>query len=317
MPVPVTLRLSLAVMLCLGIAAGAPPVVNDHPATASKLLAGPGSVTFAVIGDYGWGGTDEADVAALVQGWHPDFIVTTGDNNYPAGAADTIDATIGQYYHDYIAPYTGTYGAGATANAFFPVLGNHDWLATDAQPYRDYFTLPGNERYYTVTRGPVQFVMVDSDSNEPDGIGVSSAQATWARTVLLGSTATWQLVLMHHPPYSSSSVHGSTPAVQWPYAAWGGDLVFAGHDHIYERLSVAGLTYIVNGAGGAPLYAFGTALPESVIRDNSAHGAQLCTATIVQLTCRYITTAGTVVDTVTLSNPFFTERTYLASLRLE
>src|SRR5262245_17274080 len=57
---------------------------------------------FAVIGDYGSAGPVEADVAALVKSWNPDFIVTVGDNNYTSGSAATIDANIGQYYHDYI-----------------------------------------------------------------------------------------------------------------------------------------------------------------------------------------------------------------------
>ena len=48
-------------------------------------------VTFAVIGDYGLASQNEADVANLVKSWNPDFIVTTGDNNYPDGAAWSID----------------------------------------------------------------------------------------------------------------------------------------------------------------------------------------------------------------------------------
>src|SRR5262245_65541757 len=65
----------------------------------------PSSTTFAVIGDYGGGGSNEQAVANLVHSWNPDFIATTGDNNYPSGDASTIDANIGQYYHDYIYPY--------------------------------------------------------------------------------------------------------------------------------------------------------------------------------------------------------------------
>ena len=73
----------------------------------------------------------------------PDFIVTTGDNNYGTrpprgatpdtrGAAEYIDFNIGQFYHPFISPYTGTYGAPApNGNRFFPTLGNADWY----QPY--------------------------------------------------------------------------------------------------------------------------------------------------------------------------------------
>jgi hypothetical protein len=97
---------------------------------------------FAAVGDYGDEGQPEADVAALVRSWDPEFILTLGDNNYPDGEASTIDANIGQYYHDFIGNYTGSYGPGAAENRFFPALGNHDWYTAGAQPYLDYFTFP-------------------------------------------------------------------------------------------------------------------------------------------------------------------------------
>ena len=120
------------------------------------------AVRFAVIGDFGSDNQSELDVSNLVKSWNPDFIVTVGDNNYPYGEASTIDQNIGKYYHDFIYPYAGGYGAGATTNRFFPALGNHDWgdgfiWPSTVQPYTDYFTLPGNERYYDFARGPVHF----------------------------------------------------------------------------------------------------------------------------------------------------------------
>src|SRR4051794_26862144 len=99
---------------------------------------------FVAIGDYGYAGPAEQAVADLVKAWQPEFIVTLGDNNYPLGAAETIDVNIGLFYHGYIAPYAGRFGCGAARNRFFPSLGNHDWYASGARPYLDYFTLPGN-----------------------------------------------------------------------------------------------------------------------------------------------------------------------------
>src|SRR5689334_17939169 len=63
---------------------------------------------FAVIGDFS-AGQPEQDVSNLVKSWNPSFVVTVGDNNYPSGDASTIDANVGQYYHQYISPYKGTY----------------------------------------------------------------------------------------------------------------------------------------------------------------------------------------------------------------
>ena len=151
-------------------------------------------------------------------------------------------------------------------NRFFPSLGNHDWRVEagrtpdgSPQAYVDYFTLPGpgytsssgNERYYDFQIGDMRFFAYDSDSNEPHGIAAGSTQANWLQTQLAASTATWNFVYMHHPPYSSG-VHGNTPAVQLPYKAWGADAVFTGHDHNLERLVIGGLPYFVSGAGGKP-----------------------------------------------------------------
>jgi hypothetical protein len=279
-------------------------VVQDSPASRPSSTAtatSPGTIRFAVIGDYGEAGQPEQDVANLVKSWNPDFIITTGDNNYPDGTAQTIDKNIGQYYHEFIHPYTGAYGPGATTNRFFPSLGNHDWHTTNAQPYVDYFTLPGNERYYDFVWGPVHFFAVDSEGVEPDGNTSMSIQATWLQNRLAVSSAPWQLVYMHHPPYSSSSAHGSTPELQWPYAAWGADVVLAGHDHTYERILQDGILYFVNGLGGNNIYAFGTPLPGSQVRYNDDYGAMLVEASESQIVFQFIARTGAVIDTYTLT----------------
>lgn len=238
----------------------------------------PGTTRFAVIGDFGRDGVPEADVAALVQSWSPDFLITTGDNNYDYGAAATIDANIGQYYHQFIFPYSGVYGQGSIVNRMFPSLGNHDWIAAGAQPYLDFFTLPGNERYYDHMVGNVHLFCIDSDPNEPDGTLSTSVQGQWLRSALAASTARWKVVYFHHPPYSSGVVHGSTPEMQWPFREWGASVVLSGHEHDYERLIVDGFPYFVNGLGGRSLYTFGTPLPGSAVRYSDDYGAQLVTA---------------------------------------
>ena len=138
--------------------------------------AGAGTVRFAVIGDYGADTPAEAAVAALVKSWRPEFLITLGDNNYPSGEAATIDRNIGQFYAEFIGKYRGRFGPGSAKNRFWPALGNHDWVV-GVEPYRDYFTLPGNERYYEVDLGLVHLYALDSDVHEPDGISPESQQA--------------------------------------------------------------------------------------------------------------------------------------------
>ncbi len=269
-----------------------------HPAATDQPVPN-ANIRFAVIGDFGDDTKAESNVAALVKGWNPAFVVTTGDNNYPRGAATTIDENIGQYYSQYIFPYLGRFGSGAAVNRFFPSLGNHDMDTDLGQAYRDYFRLPGNERYYDFVRGPVHFFMLNSDSREMDGINAGSAQAHWLQTRLEGSTTPWQIVIFHHAPYSSG-LHGSTTYMRWPFAEWGADAVLTGHDHTYERLIVAGFPYFVNGVGGHVIYDFVKILPESVVRYNDSHGAMLVEASATTLNFEFYNVAKTLIDTFTI-----------------
>ena len=260
-------------------------------------VATPTFVRFAVIGDYGVSNQAEADVAALVKSWNPDFVTTVGDNNYPSGSSTTIDKNIGQYYHQFIYPYKGTYGAGAATNQFFPALGNHDLTSNNGAPYLSYFTLPGNERYYDFVNGPVHFFMLNSDSREPDGNRSTSIQAMWLKDRLAASTSPWNIVFLHHPPYSSGTAHASSGRLQWPYAAWGADAVLAGHEHNYERIHRDGILYFVNGAGGAKLYPLGTPIPGSQAGYDDDHGAMLVEASESQVNFQFINRSGQIIDT--------------------
>jgi len=288
----------------LPTASAIPPTITSLPPKtfAPTLTPQPQVVRFAVIGDYGMDNSAEMDVVVLILDWQADFVITTGDNNYPTGSADTIDANIGKYFHDYIFPYSGAYGSDANLNRFFPTLGNHDWYTKDAQPYLDYFTLPGNERYYDFVGGPVHFFAIDSDEHEPDGINAGSEQAAWLQQGLAGSSSPWNIVYMHYPPYSSGS-HGSIDWMQWPFAAWGADALLAGHDHLYERLLVDGIPYFTNGVGGGGLYNFGDPLPETRFRYNANYGAMLVTVGETEMLFEFFNRLGELKDSCRVTKP--------------
>ncbi len=252
-------------------------------------------VRFAVIGDYGSGDKNERSVAELVISWRPDFIITVGDNNYPSGSANTIDQNIGQFYHEFIYPYNGSYGQGADRLRFFPTLGNHDYSARNAAPYLEYFTLPGNERYYDVTWGPVHLFAIDADSREPDGVSRKSVQAMWLKEQLAASSLPWKLVYFHQSPYSSGT-HGSVDWMRWPFQDWGATAVISGHDHTYERLLINGFPYFVNGVGGGAIYSFNQILDGSQVRYNDDYGAMLVIADESQITFQFYNVAGALID---------------------
>ena len=269
--------------------------------TTSSLKSGevatssPGAARFVAFGDYGDGSGDEADVSELVRCLDPDFVVTTGDNNYDEGAAETIDENIGQFYHQLIGGYRGGYGQGSPTNRFWPAPGNHDWTPGDLGPYTDYFELPGNERYYDVDLGIVHLFVLDSDGHEPDGTTAESAQGRWLEERLASSAACLDVVVMHHPPYSSGA-HGSSPGMRWPFAAWGADVVLSGHDHDYERAEADGIPYFVTGLGGEGRRAFETAIPESRVRYDDDYGALLVEVDAAGATYRFFDASGAEID---------------------
>lgn len=276
----------------LPISAANPPVNHEQD-----------SVVFAIIGDFGEDSPGEANVAAMVKGWKPEFIVTVGDNNYPLGSASTIVNNVGKHYGDFIynpdAPAdrvcTGK-AAQEKVNRFFPSPGNHDnYALPKLKPYKEYFTLPGDELNYDFTWGPVQFYSLNGGAG-----GVIKQQArNWLKDKLAQSTKPFKLVYMHHPPYSPGP-HGSATGTQLPYAQWGADAVLTGHEHFYVRVTDntspnKPLYLIIGNSGNENLYKC-SANPLDPQRftvnmcDNTRFGAIKVTATKNKMVFEYFTT---------------------------
>jgi hypothetical protein len=250
---------------------------------------------FAVIGDYGWCATGtppycaaQEKVAALVNSWQPDVVLTTGDNNYPHGELDTWRVN-GTFYD----AYTST-------GRFRPVIGNHDYHCEECpDAYVRIFGrgLTGQFALPSESVPLARYFMLDSNQAGKLASEVSRAKAarrspiSRQRAWLMRAhrlPACWKLVFMHHPPYSSGSHHGQHSSLQpgagWNYAEWGIDAVFSGHEHNYESIVRDGIYYFVNGSGGAPLYPLPIdGIDGSRARVSDEHGAQLVTVTRSEL----------------------------------
>lgn len=304
------------VLGALAMALVAASAGRSRPET-QRPASTPATVRLAVVGDFGSNNSHEADVAAMIATDDPDAVVTVGDNAYGSAGQDTA---VGQYYHSFIGGYSGAYGAGSPTNRFFPALGNHDISdGPGLAGYLAFHDLPGagttalrpsgNERYYDVVLGPVHLFFLNSDPSEPSGRTATSAQAEWLRTGLAASPSPWNVVVFHHAAFSSSSNHGSTATMQWPFEAWGADLVLNGHDHTYERIvrdddsDGTSLHYVVDGLGGQTPYAFGTPVVGSQVRYNADHGALFLDATETALTGSFRTVGGAEPDTFSLVAP--------------
>ena len=260
---------------------------------------------FAIIADM-VDNTGLANVASMVKGWNPAHILTAGDNDN-LNHTD-YESTVGQHFHQYMAPYLGDWGAGSTTgNRFWPAMGNHDWESSrGSADYTDYFTLPNNERYYNVKLDAnTEFFMLDSDTREPHGTSSTSTQANWIRDRMLASTAKWKIVIGHHPPYSSGSSSDNT-WMRWPFKDWGATAVVFGHHHLYERLSVNGLPYFINGPAGGNIGSFGTTDPNSVVRYNGDFGAMQVDTSDTSIVFRFFRRTGALIDSLTINAPVST-----------
>ena len=259
------------------------------------------SVCFAIIGDYGEAGTPAFNVSELVKSWSPRFILTLGDNNYGDGNLSTIEGNISNYYCDYIYNPDAPDGYQCTGSAndekqnrFFPSIGNHDYYNDDKiLPYLSFFSLPGKEAYYEFKWGSVHFFAINSgEHGEADCC--DSEQAVWLQEKLRESDRPFKVVFFHHPPYSSSR-HGSTESMQWPFEEWGASAVFSGHEHNYQKITFKDdptFPYVVNGLGGrSSFYECDKTPLDPELFDsfcfNQNYGAIQATATQEQLSIKF------------------------------
>jgi predicted phosphodiesterase len=205
-----------------------------------KLPVKDGSVKFLVIGDSGTGDRAQFEVGAQIakeyQRFKFDFAIMLGDNMY--GAERPQD-----FLQKFEKPYKPLLDAGVK---FYASLGNHD---DPNQRFYKPFNMNG-ERYYTYTKGPVRFFVLDSNY-------MDEKQLDWLERELKASNDPWKIGYFHHPLYSSGARHGSEVDLRAQleplFLKYGVSVVFAGHEHFYERLHPQkGIAYFTSG-GAAKL----------------------------------------------------------------
>ncbi|HXR98365.1 MAG TPA: metallophosphoesterase [Terriglobales bacterium] len=226
----------LVLAALLATAQTAPPLDIRLPLTS-------GSVRFAVIGDSGTGETDQYQTAAQMERYREatkfDFVIMLGDNIY--GGHDPSD-----FQKKFELPYKALLAAKAK---FYASLGNHD----DVQQEIHYqpFNMNG-QRYYTFSRGDVQFFALDSNYMDPK-------QLTWVDQNLAKSGADWKIAYCHHPMFSDAKFHGPDLDLRKSLLPllekYGVNAVFSGHEHVYERFKPQdGIYFFIEGNSGQLRY---------------------------------------------------------------
>ena len=136
---------------------------------------------------------------------------------------------------------------------FYPALGNHE---NNSHFYFDNFDLPNNERWYSVEKDNLQFIVLDSNSD----CSIGSEQHLWLEGDLqnINENIKFVIAIFHHPPFSTGShtedEKGLRQTIVPLFEKYGVAIVFNGHDHDYERSLCNNIYYIVTGGGGVPLY---------------------------------------------------------------
>jgi len=163
-----------------------------------------------------------------------DMVLMLGDNMY--GRQEAQD-----FVTKFERPYAALLQAGVL---FYATLGNHD---NQNNRFYKAFNM-GGERYFTFVKKNVRFFVLDTNQLDPK-------QRAWFDETLQRSDDQWRICFFHHPIYSDGGRHGSDVALRVVLEPllikYGVDVVFSGHDHMYERLKPQkGITYFVSGSGG-------------------------------------------------------------------
>jgi 3',5'-cyclic AMP phosphodiesterase CpdA len=196
----------------------------------------PDSLKFAVFGDTGTGDRAETEVAAKAAEYHRifpfEFALLLGDNIYG-----------GENAHDFERKFELPFKPLLDMNVkFYAALGNHD---DTSQVHYKRFNMNG-ERFYTFKpKNGVRFFALDSNY-------LDRKQFDWLAKELSSSGSDWKICFFHHPLYSSGERHGpheELRAMLEPILLkYGVNVVFAGHEHFYERLKPQkGVQYIILG----------------------------------------------------------------------
>ena len=165
-----------------------------------------------------------------------EFVIMLGDNIYGS-----------ERPQDFVAKFEKPYKPLLDAKVpFYAALGNHD---DPTQRYYKPFNMNG-ERYYTFSKGSARFFVLDSNY-------MDQAQLKWLEDGLSKANDRWKIAYFHHPLYSSGEKHGSEvdlrTQVEPLFIKYGVDVVFAGHEHFYERIKPQnGIYYFIEG-GSAKL----------------------------------------------------------------
>jgi PKD repeat protein len=266
--------------------------VSSKDNTFETAIPGAAPFRFAVYGDTRSQPEQHSAVVNAIVASAPRIILHTGD----FVSDGRVDSSWQSEFFDPAQPLIEN-------TTLFPCLGNHEW---NADLYYRCFDPPQgggdyHEQWYSFDYANCHLTVIDSNADYKPG----SQQYSWLVDDLQSADNEWCFVIQHHPAYSSGP-HGGLQEIQDHlvplYESNHVDMVFSGHDHLYERSYKNGVYYIVTGGGGAPLYTPDqNPNPYQQYAEKTYHH---CTIEVMgtALTLRAHHTDGSVFDSVVISH---------------
>ncbi|HLA42330.1 MAG TPA: metallophosphoesterase, partial [Aggregatilineales bacterium] len=225
----------------------------------------------AAIGDSGFGDDTTVRLVEGIAAQNPDFLLHSGDVVYWMHEYDRNPWV--NWYEKYFKPFKPL----LTRMPHYPTIGNHEYdeaALIDGIPSYFWMFPPfnqdqaeGQRHWYSFDVNGIQFISLNTQLfySYPQ---LKAEQETWLDQKLAREDVLYTVVFCHVALYSSASPH------QWDgiYAAeaWTAKfeqnhvaLVLSGHAHVYERLELNGVNYIVSGGGSATIYGQGERLAHS------------------------------------------------------
>jgi acid phosphatase len=285
---------------------------------------------FLVISDWGMEAIDDRtekwpgkvrvaqQLGATADRFKPLFVISCGDNFHGTGVATTTDPLWKVNFED-------AYARPSLQIPWFIALGNHDYegnVDAELEYSRRHSRWVQPNRYFSFTWSlgdstSALFVVLDSspfiESYREDPVGSHNVsgqdrmkQRSWCDSVLCSSKAPWKFVVFHHPAYSASSKHGSTPEIQKTFVPmfekYRVAACFSGHDHDLQHSRPDGSTVEYFGCGGgADPRAVGTATFTKFSKSSLGFAAVSVTREMMRL--RFLSDTGAELYHYEIKNP--------------
>ena len=158
----------------------------------------------------------------------------------------------------------------------------------------------GGERYYTFRpKEGVTFFALDSNN-------MDSKQVQWLERELGKASEGWRIAYFHHPLYSSGRTHGSSldlrSILEPIFVKFRVQVVFAGHDHFYERIKPqAGVQHFVEGSSGQLRVGNITEEPQTAVGYDEDNTFMLVEIVAEEMYFQTVSRTGQIVDSGSVS----------------